>query len=155
MCGQKYHIPCMHCPFQPPITMLSFSHVGACGARVSPSATLLLAIDGPAAAAKVWEQRRRRRNRPRLEKGWEVLDFMGVQKPAALKTMGSSSKTAYSWMILGARVFQETSISLGTRRWEYKNWDIVIHTCVIMCAYIDSEDSVIYIYIHLLEIYII
>jgi len=57
--------------------MLSFSHVGACGARVSPSATLLLAIDGPAAAAKVWEQRRRRRNRPRLEKGLEVLDFMG------------------------------------------------------------------------------
>ena len=34
----------------------------------------------------------------------------------------------------GTRVFQETSISLGTRRWEYKNWDIdwdiVIHTCV-------------------------
>ena len=38
-------------------------------ARVSPLATLLLAIDGPAAAAKVCEQRRRRRQRPRLEKG--------------------------------------------------------------------------------------
>jgi hypothetical protein len=74
--------------------MLSFSHVrgaghvGACGARVSPSATLLLAIDGPAAAAKVWEQRRRRRNRPRLEKGWEVLDFMGGSKTGGPENHG-------------------------------------------------------------------
>ena len=39
--------------------------------RVSPSTTLLVAIDGPAAAAKVAEQRRRRRARLRMEKGPE------------------------------------------------------------------------------------
>ena len=39
--------------------------------RVSPSTTLLVAIDGPAAAAKVAEQRRRRRARLRMEKGAE------------------------------------------------------------------------------------
>jgi len=37
--------------------------------KVSPSTTLLVAIDGPAAAAKVAEQRRRRRARLRMEKG--------------------------------------------------------------------------------------
>lgn len=46
--------------------------------RVSPSLSLLVAIDGPAAAAKVAEQRRRRRQRMRLEKGAGCVGCNGL-----------------------------------------------------------------------------
>ena len=66
-------------PLSFPVILVGTSRIFAGCARVSPLATLLLAIDGPAAAAKVCEQRRRRRQRPRLEKGGEILGgFMGL-----------------------------------------------------------------------------